>query len=803
MANTISLKIDLEGADALKTIKALEKGVTGLGKSGTKSIGGMTNAMQVFKGVVGAQVLLRGLDLVGRALKQGAKDAIAFGGAIAEINSIAPRTVAETGALKNALLDLSNEFGGSAQKNAKAFYNIVSAGVKGTAKQLSVLAIANKAAVAGLVDIDTSAKVLVSSVNSYAKSGLTAQQASDILFTTVKEGITTFGELSNSIGTVAPLAAAAGLTFAELGGALAFITKGGVSTAEAATGIRATLTSIIKPAEQAAKFAKQIGLEFSTTALKAKGFAAFMKDVAEKTGGTTENLAKLFPNVRALGAVIQITNGDFEDFQRILGETAGSIGATDKAFKTITDSAEFQFNKLTNQLSNFPIAILTNFEGPISDALKTVNKFVSTQGILLIVDAVDSIINAFDAMQIGVANTKVALAAIASAAAELGIQWTELALAVIGAVQATQRFLGLDVSESLKEEEEALKSRIAGLKEFQQAQEDGAIAEIQAAEKTSQKVQEFRAKIAESRAAEVALADARREEELSKDKDQAKKQLEILVGSEQVKADTLAELREAQSQIDADRKEEELLGKELEAEEEFQFLADNLGKENALRELHRISQIDDEKKRIEETKKLKQKADKEDRASIFSFQKFENLTNKEKISAQKATLGAISALSQSSNATLFAIGKAASLTNAGINIAEGVTKALSAFPPPFNFVAAAAVGAAGAINIAKIASAKKPSAGSFAHGGIVDGASQTGDQLTANVNGGEAIFNRRQQQNLFNAVDTGAIGGGGGDTNISIQSLTGDIPQESIDNLMEQLEDAQEFRNRSLIPGAA
>ena len=83
MANTISLKIDLEGADALKTIKALEKGVTGLGKSGTKSIGGLTNAMQVFKGVVGAQVLLRWLDLVGRALKQVAKAALAFGGAIA------------------------------------------------------------------------------------------------------------------------------------------------------------------------------------------------------------------------------------------------------------------------------------------------------------------------------------------------------------------------------------------------------------------------------------------------------------------------------------------------------------------------------------------------------------------------------------------------------------------------------------------------------------------------------------------------------------------------------------------------
>ncbi len=61
MANDIKVAISLEGKDALNTIKALEKGVKGLGKTGEKSIGGMTGALQVFQGVVGAQVLLRSI----------------------------------------------------------------------------------------------------------------------------------------------------------------------------------------------------------------------------------------------------------------------------------------------------------------------------------------------------------------------------------------------------------------------------------------------------------------------------------------------------------------------------------------------------------------------------------------------------------------------------------------------------------------------------------------------------------------------------------------------------------------------
>lgn len=116
---------------------------------------------------------------------------------------------------------------------------------------------------------------------------------------------------------------------------------------------------------------------------------------------------------------------------------------------------------------------------------------------------------------------------------------------------------------------------------------------------------------------------------------------------------------------------------------------------------------------------------------------------------RRSTLSRISTLANSNNKELAAIGKAAGITQIAIDTPVAVSKALAAFPPPFNFVAAAAVGAAMAAQAAQIAGVK------FEQGGIVGGTSFTGDQVQARVNSGEMILNRQQQSNLF-ALANGA-----------------------------------------------
>jgi hypothetical protein len=92
------------------------------------------------------------------------------------------------------------------------------------------------------------------------------------------------------------------------------------------------------------------------------------------------------------------------------------------------------------------------------------------------------------------------------------------------------------------------------------------------------------------------------------------------------------------------------------------------------------------------------------------------------------------------------------LVNAIISVASGIASVIPIVP----LMAFAA--AAGAAQIG-IISANKPKL-QFDSGGIVPGNSFRGDNVLARVNSDEMILNKRQQKNMFNAIDKNEIGGG-------------------------------------------
>lgn len=77
--------------------------------------------------------------------------------------------------------------------------------------------------------------------------------------------------------------------------------------------------------------------------------------------------------------------------------------------------------------------------------------------------------------------------------------------------------------------------------------------------------------------------------------------------------------------------------------------------------------------------------------------------------------------------------------------------AQAAFLGPFGWLAFVGAGLA---TVATTISTLK----GFAEGGIIEGASHTGDKVLARVNAGEMILNKKQQSNLFNLLDGNGIG---------------------------------------------
>lgn len=166
------------------------------------------------------------------------------------------------------------------------------------------------------------------------------------------------------------------------------------------------------------------------------------------------------------------------------------------------------------------------------------------------------------------------------------------------------------------------------------------------------------------------------------------------------------------------------------------LVEDEIAREKAMREAAAKAEIDriqlSNKQQIELTKQRN---------------RTEETIAKERVANQSSTFSTIATLQNSNNKTLQTIGKAAALAQISIDTPVAIGRALAAFPPPANFIAAAAVGAAMAAQSAQVAGL------AFENGGVVPGVSYTGDQLQVRVNSGEMILNRKQQAELFEVAN--------------------------------------------------
>lgn len=314
---------------------------------------------------------------IGRALDGAARDASAFEVAMAEVSTLVSDTSGMT-AQAQAVKDLTLQYGGGAAEQAKALYQIISAGASAGAEATGLLDQANKLAVGGVTDVKTAADGLTSVMNAYGKEAGTAEQVSDRFFVAMKAGKTTIGELSGSIGQVAPISAQAGVGLGELLAATAALTKGGTSTSESMTQVRAILTAVIQPTKEASDLAEQLGLKFDAQAVQAKGLAGFLEDVRAKTGGNVEKMAGLFGSVEALSGALSLTGKQAESFGTILEDMAGSAGATDEAYGKMSETSAAAGKRFSAALENVSLSAgqaLLAFTPLLEAVTKAINVF--------------------------------------------------------------------------------------------------------------------------------------------------------------------------------------------------------------------------------------------------------------------------------------------------------------------------------------------------------------------------------------------------------------------------------------------
>lgn len=364
--NLLGKAKDIAAIGFKKTVSGLKNITSEAGKAAMKlGKGLLKGAGRLAIGVTA------GVTAASGALGAGAIAAYKFGSAyetsLAKVSTMVDTSVISLKDLSGQVMDLSNATGEDAAGLNEAVYQALSAGAD-SAEVVDLVGTAVKAAKGGFTDAETAVDGLTSTLNAYGMATSDAEGLANQFLITQNKGKTTFGELASNIGGVAPTAKAAGVGVNELLSGVASLTANGIGTSEAMTGIKAALSNIIKPSSEAAKKAKELGLNFSTAELQSKGLAGFLDEVKTATGGNTDTMAQLFGSVEALNTVLTLTSDQGTQLMNdTLNEMTTNTTALDDAYNTMSDTAENSVKKGINSFKNLGIGIYQANEGPVSE----------------------------------------------------------------------------------------------------------------------------------------------------------------------------------------------------------------------------------------------------------------------------------------------------------------------------------------------------------------------------------------------------------------------------------------------------
>lgn len=337
-----------------------------------------------FLGEVGGQ--LKGVSVAalgfGTAIFGGlgyaAMEAAAFGKSVAEVASITDRAAFPISEIERIGKEMTSTYGGDLNLQVKTVYQAASSGATNAAEAIALMHSANKLAIGGLSDSFKAVDALTNVLNAYGMKMTESNQVSDALFTTAKIGKTTIDELASQIGRVAPTASAMGVKMDDL---FAVITAGSTQLGNASAaidGFKEMLSGIKQPTADAEAEARRLGITFSAKALSDTkgGFPKFLEAITKNAKFNEQTMGKLFGSMTAFNLASVLASNGGKAFSDALAGMENKLGATDFAFNTLAETADFANTVLKGNLQTAFASLGQAILPVIGYVVKFINKLL-------------------------------------------------------------------------------------------------------------------------------------------------------------------------------------------------------------------------------------------------------------------------------------------------------------------------------------------------------------------------------------------------------------------------------------------
>ena len=266
----------------------------------------------------------------------------------------------QVSAWSDQILNMGQTLPQAPKELADALFFVTSAGFRG-AEAMDVLTMSAKAAAAGLGETLTVADAVTSAVNSYAQSGLTAAEATDVMVAAVRTGKMPADALAGVLGAVLPVAAQMGVGFDEVAASIASATRQGLEASKAAMGLRYMLMSLMKPTAMTTAVLDDYGLSIGEVqkSLAERGLLATLTDLADTFDLTSVKgraaFATIVGGARGFSAASILVGQNAEAVAGVFDDVTNAAGSTAKAFEVASGTAAFKFRQALTQLEDAAI----------------------------------------------------------------------------------------------------------------------------------------------------------------------------------------------------------------------------------------------------------------------------------------------------------------------------------------------------------------------------------------------------------------------------------------------------------------
>jgi TP901 family phage tail tape measure protein len=284
----------------------------------------------------------------------------------------------DTNALSSNFVGLSKELNNNVSQVEllQAAYDVASSGFADAAGNTEVMRAAALLATGGFTDLQTAGDGLTSVLNAYGLSAADATKVTDMIIQTQNDGKIVAGQYASQIGRLAPTAVASGVALEELNAAISSATAQGVPVESTFSGIQQAIVSILKPSQDASKFAAELGIQWDAASLQAKGFGGFLQQLVDKGAASSEAIIRLTGSTEAQTALMPLLNDGLVKYNENLERQKNSAGVAADASEKATATIDGSLKRLQNTFSNLTVQVFAGLAPIVAGAINAVTGFV-------------------------------------------------------------------------------------------------------------------------------------------------------------------------------------------------------------------------------------------------------------------------------------------------------------------------------------------------------------------------------------------------------------------------------------------